>query len=316
MPLLDPLWQAIAAATGAAPRWSRTLRKLILQDAVPGNFVRHSSKSDLWCLKDAVPKQAKVEQAVTPACTGASTRGHVTLRHRPRFQGGHGHGLSAPGSTPAIEDSFTVVVASRQLHHPPIFRHNAAHPHPDIYDSLARVEVVTMSDQVQELLDTPHQFLRDGLQFVNKCQKRKPSRDAMPFTPELTRTSPIADGKEFTKICQAVGTGFVIMGVVGYVVKLSTAPLLRMRAVPRLTWQSSHPHQPNPRGWRVGHRSVCESAALRNGREAGQVPRVHYNGEGIPRAWVTAPVYNTEPYTHELSAKGSSYQPASFLLDA
>ncbi|KND88585.1 putative protein transport protein Sec61 subunit gamma, partial [Tolypocladium ophioglossoides CBS 100239] len=65
--------------------------------------------------------------------------------------------------------------------------------------------VVAMSDQVQELLDTPPQFLRDGLQFVNKCQK--------------------PDAKEFSKICQAVGTGFVIMGVVGYVVKLIHIPI-------------------------------------------------------------------------------------------
>ncbi|KAG6027946.1 hypothetical protein E4U19_001757 [Claviceps sp. Clav32 group G5] len=59
-----------------------------------------------------------------------------------------------------------------------------------------------MADQIQELVDTPSQFLKDGVQFMNKCQK--------------------PDQKEFTKICQAVGTGFVVMGVVGYVVKLST----------------------------------------------------------------------------------------------
>ncbi|KAG5982185.1 hypothetical protein E4U55_002203 [Claviceps digitariae] len=57
-----------------------------------------------------------------------------------------------------------------------------------------------MADSIQELVDTPSQFLKDGVQFMNKCQK--------------------PDQKEFTKICQAVGTGFVVMGVVGYVVKL------------------------------------------------------------------------------------------------
>ena len=34
-----------------------------------------------------------------------------------------------------------------------------------------------------------------------------------------------ADQKEFTKLCQAIGIGFLIMGVVGYVVKLSKALL-------------------------------------------------------------------------------------------
>ncbi|CCE30758.1 hypothetical protein E4U22_002279 [Claviceps purpurea] len=62
-----------------------------------------------------------------------------------------------------------------------------------------------MADQIQELVDTPSQFLKDGVQFMNKCQK--------------------PDQKEFTKICQAVGTGFVVMGVVGYVVKLIHIPI-------------------------------------------------------------------------------------------
>jgi protein transport protein SEC61 subunit gamma-like protein len=30
-----------------------------------------------------------------------------------------------------------------------------------------------MSDQVQEILDLPREFFRDGLQFVNRCQKRE-----------------------------------------------------------------------------------------------------------------------------------------------
>lgn len=41
-----------------------------------------------------------------------------------------------------------------------------------------------------------------------------------------------ADLSEFTKICKAVGMGFIIMGVVGYVVKLgmcASSPLLPTR---------------------------------------------------------------------------------------
>jgi len=30
-----------------------------------------------------------------------------------------------------------------------------------------------MADQVQEILDVPREFLKDGIQFINKSQKRK-----------------------------------------------------------------------------------------------------------------------------------------------
>jgi len=30
-----------------------------------------------------------------------------------------------------------------------------------------------MADQVQEVLDVPREFLKDGIQFINKSQKRK-----------------------------------------------------------------------------------------------------------------------------------------------
>jgi len=62
-----------------------------------------------------------------------------------------------------------------------------------------------MSSEVQELLDAPREFFKDGLQFMRRCQK--------------------PDQKEFIKITTAVGMGFLIMGVVGYVVKLIHIPL-------------------------------------------------------------------------------------------
>lgn len=62
-----------------------------------------------------------------------------------------------------------------------------------------------MSDQVQEILDVPREFVKDGLQFICRCQK--------------------PDWKEFTKISQAVGVGFLVMGAVGYFVKLVHIPL-------------------------------------------------------------------------------------------
>ncbi|PKS05210.1 hypothetical protein jhhlp_008579 [Lomentospora prolificans] len=62
-----------------------------------------------------------------------------------------------------------------------------------------------MSDQIQEILDVPREFLKDGMQFINRSQK--------------------PDRKEFIRICQAVGTGFLIMGFVGYIVKLIHIPV-------------------------------------------------------------------------------------------
>ncbi|KAL1975078.1 hypothetical protein VTN31DRAFT_3470 [Thermomyces dupontii] len=62
-----------------------------------------------------------------------------------------------------------------------------------------------MSEQVQELLDIPRDFLKDGMQFIHKCQK--------------------PDRKEFKKVCQAVAIGFVAMGAIGYIVKLVHIPI-------------------------------------------------------------------------------------------
>jgi len=62
-----------------------------------------------------------------------------------------------------------------------------------------------MSEQIKEIADIPKDFLRDGTQFINRCTK--------------------PDKREFIKISQAVGMGFVIMGVIGYVVKLIHIPV-------------------------------------------------------------------------------------------
>ncbi|KAL8975213.1 MAG: hypothetical protein Q9197_000564 [Variospora fuerteventurae] len=58
-----------------------------------------------------------------------------------------------------------------------------------------------MSSQFNEIADIPREFLREGTQFMNRCAK--------------------PDKREFIKISQAVGIGFVVMGAIGYVVKLS-----------------------------------------------------------------------------------------------
>ncbi|CZR58441.1 BfCon[1562] membrane component of ER protein translocation apparatus [Phialocephala subalpina] len=62
-----------------------------------------------------------------------------------------------------------------------------------------------MSDQLQEFLDIPRDFVKEGTQFVNRCTK--------------------PDMREFIKISQAVGVGFLVMGAVGYLVKLIHIPV-------------------------------------------------------------------------------------------
>jgi protein transport protein SEC61 subunit gamma-like protein len=62
-----------------------------------------------------------------------------------------------------------------------------------------------MAEPLQELLEVPAEFTRDGLQFIRRCTK-----------PDLN---------EFIRLCQAVGVGFVLMGTVGFITKLIHIPL-------------------------------------------------------------------------------------------
>ena len=62
-----------------------------------------------------------------------------------------------------------------------------------------------MSETVNELLQQPTQFYQDSKHLLMRC--KKPNR------------------REFLKISQAVGIGFVVMGLIGYVVKLIHIPI-------------------------------------------------------------------------------------------
>ncbi|TQS38762.1 hypothetical protein Golomagni_00719 [Golovinomyces magnicellulatus] len=82
-----------------------------------------------------------------------------------------------------------------------------------------------MADQIQEIMDIPREFVKDGSQFLNRCTKRMIT---IPLHPIMTHNLStiltncvVADLREFVKISQAVGIGFLIMGAVGYLVKLS-----------------------------------------------------------------------------------------------
>ncbi|KAF2435688.1 protein translocase SEC6 [Tothia fuscella] len=62
-----------------------------------------------------------------------------------------------------------------------------------------------MADQAKELIEVPREFIKEGTQFMNRCTK--------------------PDKREFFKISQAVGVGFIVMGAIGFVVKLIHIPV-------------------------------------------------------------------------------------------
>ncbi|KAG5354594.1 Protein transport protein [Yarrowia sp. B02] len=53
--------------------------------------------------------------------------------------------------------------------------------------------------------NVPLEFIQEGTAFLNKCTK--------------------PDRKEYTKIVRAVGVGFLVMGAIGYIVKLVHIPI-------------------------------------------------------------------------------------------
>ncbi|KAF9427089.1 Sec61p translocation complex subunit [Podila epigama] len=61
------------------------------------------------------------------------------------------------------------------------------------------------SEIAQTAIEGPKQFVKDGVAFLNRCTK--------------------PDRKEFMQITQAVSMGFLIMGVIGFVVKLIHIPI-------------------------------------------------------------------------------------------
>lgn len=64
---------------------------------------------------------------------------------------------------------------------------------------------INMSEQIRELSELPKELVKDGSQFLKRCQK-----------PNV---------KEFMGIAQAVSVGFLIMGFVGFFVKLIHIPI-------------------------------------------------------------------------------------------
>lgn len=61
------------------------------------------------------------------------------------------------------------------------------------------------AEGLEKITEVPVEFFKDGSAFVSKCTK--------------------PDKKEYLKIIRAVGIGFIMMGVVGYAIKLIHIPI-------------------------------------------------------------------------------------------
>ncbi|KAI3626049.1 hypothetical protein CBS9595_001410 [Malassezia furfur] len=62
-----------------------------------------------------------------------------------------------------------------------------------------------MSERIREIVDLPVSFVHEGVHFLNRCTK--------------------PDRKEYIQMCRAVGVGFLVMGFIGYLVKLIHIPI-------------------------------------------------------------------------------------------
>jgi protein transport protein SEC61 subunit gamma-like protein len=86
-----------------------------------------------------------------------------------------------------------------------------------------------MSDQLKQLLDVPREFFKDGAYFLNRCTKPdKRGTHCGPF--RRLQISPgvgliVVDCLEFLEISRAVAVGFLVMGFIGFAVKLIHIPI-------------------------------------------------------------------------------------------
>jgi len=74
-----------------------------------------------------------------------------------------------------------------------------------------------MSEQIREILDIPRDFVKDGMFFLNRCTKPS-KRGSYPVVKGF-------DDVEFLEISRAVAVGFLVMGFIGYAVKLVHIPI-------------------------------------------------------------------------------------------
>jgi len=68
-----------------------------------------------------------------------------------------------------------------------------------------------MSETLQELADIPKDFVREGSLFIRRCTKRSLIPPVPVTVHWIILTHFTADKREFIKISQAVGMGFLVM---------------------------------------------------------------------------------------------------------
>src|SRR5262245_52191581 len=78
---------------------------------------------------------------------------------------------------------------------------------------ITHFSLCTMSDQIKQLLDVPRDFIKDGAFFLNRCTKPSKRGTSENFERKLKI-------KEILEISRAVAVGFLIMGFIGFFVKL------------------------------------------------------------------------------------------------
>ncbi|CDO53518.1 similar to Saccharomyces cerevisiae YDR086C SSS1 Subunit of the Sec61p translocation complex that forms a channel for passage of secretory proteins through the endoplasmic reticulum membrane [Geotrichum candidum] len=66
-------------------------------------------------------------------------------------------------------------------------------------------------DGLEKVTEIPVEFIKEGTTFLNRCTK--------------------PDCSEFIKIIRAVGVGFIVMGAIGYIVKLIHIPIRHLITV-------------------------------------------------------------------------------------
>lgn len=86
-----------------------------------------------------------------------------------------------------------------------------------------------MSDTIKDFVEIPQSFIKESTQFINRCTKPN-QKGANNKTPRssffiIFANSPICVHTEYIQICRMVGVGFVVMGFIGYFVKLIHIPI-------------------------------------------------------------------------------------------
>lgn len=79
------------------------------------------------------------------------------------------------------------------------------------------------ADGLEKFTEVPVEFFNDGFSFVQKCTK--PDKKGTCFYLRILISVSNTNLLEYIKIIRAVGVGFIMMGVVGYAIKLIHIPI-------------------------------------------------------------------------------------------